>query len=165
MHHLSEKFATPKSIFFTCPNTSHSWKQEKPKTTTLNSQKERKKTAAIVRSLSHAHKFRTSCSNRRGKGQLFAHPEEPSLSSIKEAPVFHCTIAAGRGPYISYGRYLQTCLSKRQNIFRQEKRVRLLHKLAVRLRFNGWLWTTSCRIPCTTNGARERINFMFFLEK
>ena len=34
-----EKFATPKSIFFTCPNISHIWKQEKPTTTTLNSKK------------------------------------------------------------------------------------------------------------------------------
>ena len=30
----------PKSIFFTCPIISYSWKQEKPTTTTLNSKKE-----------------------------------------------------------------------------------------------------------------------------
>ena len=41
VHDRREKFATPKSIFFTCPNISHIWKQEKPTTTTLNSKKER----------------------------------------------------------------------------------------------------------------------------
>ena len=40
-HDRREKFATPKSIFFTCPNISHVWKLEKPTTTTLNSKKER----------------------------------------------------------------------------------------------------------------------------
>ena len=32
---------TPKSMFFTCPNISHSWKQETLTTTTLNSKNER----------------------------------------------------------------------------------------------------------------------------
>ena len=41
VHDRREKFATPKSIFFTCPNISHIWKQEKPTTTTLNCKKER----------------------------------------------------------------------------------------------------------------------------
>ena len=41
VHDRREKFATPKSIFFTCPNISHVWKLEKPTTTTLNSKKER----------------------------------------------------------------------------------------------------------------------------
>ena len=40
-HDRREKFGTPKSIFFTCPNISHVWKLEKPTTTTLNSKKER----------------------------------------------------------------------------------------------------------------------------
>ena len=40
-HDRREKFATPKSIFFTCPNISHVWKLEKPTTTTLSSKKER----------------------------------------------------------------------------------------------------------------------------
>ena len=41
VHDRREKFAIPKSIFFTCPNISHIWKQEKPTATTLNSKKER----------------------------------------------------------------------------------------------------------------------------
>ena len=32
---------TPKSMFFTCPNISHSWKQETPTTTTLNNENKR----------------------------------------------------------------------------------------------------------------------------
>ena len=40
-HDRREKFATPKSIFFTCPNISHVWKLEKPTTATLSSKKER----------------------------------------------------------------------------------------------------------------------------
>ena len=39
VHDLTEEFANPKSIVFTCPKISHSWKPQKATTTTLNSKK------------------------------------------------------------------------------------------------------------------------------
>ena len=98
---------TPKLMFFTCPNISHSWKQETPTATTLNNKNERYKTAAIVRSLLHVHKFRTPCSNRRRKGQLSAWPRGTIavLDQTKASFSLH-NRAAGRGPYISCGRNL-----------------------------------------------------------
>ena len=44
-------------------------------------------------------------------------PEEPSLSSIKQTPFFSLhNRAAGRGPYISYGRNLWTCLNRPEKL-------------------------------------------------
>ena len=40
-HDRREKFATPKSIFFTCPNISHVWKLEKTDNDNAKQQKER----------------------------------------------------------------------------------------------------------------------------
>ena len=83
-------------MFFTCPNISHSWKQETPTTTTLNSKNERYRRQ---QQLFAGSRMRTSFAPRvqTGRGKLKASspldPEEPSLSSIKQAPFFHCTIA------------------------------------------------------------------------
>ena len=68
---------------------------------------------SIVRSLSHAHKLRTLCSNRRGKGRLSAHPDGTIAVLNQTSAIFSLhNRAAGRGPYISYGRNLQTCLNR-----------------------------------------------------
>ena len=64
-------------------------------------------------SLSHAHKLRTLCSNRRGKGRLSAHPDGTIAVLDQKSAIFSLhNRAAGRGPYISYGRNLQTCLNR-----------------------------------------------------
>ena len=79
-------------------------------------QKRKKKTTAIVRSLSHAHKLRTLCSDRRRKGRLSAHPDGTIAVLDQTSAIFSLhNRAAGRGPYISYGRNLQTCLNRPEN--------------------------------------------------
>ena len=55
----------------------------------------------------------TLCSNRRGKGRLSAHPDGTIAVLDQTSAIFSLhNRAAGRGPYISYGRNLQTCLNR-----------------------------------------------------
>ena len=59
------------------------------------------------------HQFRTPCSNRRRKGQFSTRPRGTIAVLDQTNAIFSLhNRAAGRGPYISYGRNLWTCLNR-----------------------------------------------------
>ena len=87
----------PKPIFFTCPTISQVWKQDgKPTTTTLNSKKEFRNiedNSNCSQPLACAQASHPFVQTGGGKAGSPLTQMEPSLSSIKQAPFFHCTIA------------------------------------------------------------------------
>ena len=84
----------PKSIFFTYPNISHVWKQEKPTTTTLNSKKKKDRRQQQLFAASRMHTSFAPCAQTGGgKAGSPLIRMKSSLSSIKQAPFFHCLIA------------------------------------------------------------------------
>ena len=89
------------------------WKQEKPTTTTLNSKKKDKRQQQLFAASRMRTSFSPFCSNRRGKGRLCAHPDGTIAVLDQTSAIFSLhNRAAGRGPYSSYGRNLQTCLNR-----------------------------------------------------
>ena len=94
VHDLSEEFANHKINVLHLPQHFSQLEARKPTTTTLNSKNERYRRQ---QQLFAASRMRTSFAPRvqtgRGKASSPLDPEEPSLSSIKQAPFFHCTIA------------------------------------------------------------------------
>ena len=107
VHDLSEEFAHPKVNVHHLPQHFSQLEARNTDDDNAKQQNERYKTAAIVCSLLHVHKFRTPCSNRRGKGQLSARPRGTIAVLDQTNAIFSLhNRAAGRGPYISYGRIL-----------------------------------------------------------
>ena len=92
VHDRREKFATPNLSSSPAP-TSLTFGSKKTDNDNVKQQKERQKTTAIVRSLSHAHKLHTLCSNRRGKSRLSANPDRTIAVLDQTSAIFHCTIA------------------------------------------------------------------------
>ena len=94
VHDLSEEFANHKINVLHLPQHFSQLEARKPTTTTLNSKNERYRRQ---QQLFAGSRMRTSFAPRvqtgRGKASSPLDPEEPSLSSIKQAPFFHCTIA------------------------------------------------------------------------
>ena len=83
--------------------------------------KQQKKKDRRQQQLFAASRMRTSfspfCSNRRGKGRLSAHPDGTIAVLDQTSAIFSLhNRAAGRGPYISYGRNLQTCLNRPEQV-------------------------------------------------
>ena len=109
---------TPKAMFFTCPNISFSQLEARNTDDYNAKQRKRKIEYSSIRSLSHVHQFRTPCSNRRRKGQFSTRPRGTSAVLAQANAIFSLhNRAAGRGPYISYGRNLWTCLNRPELVF------------------------------------------------
>ena len=110
VHDLSEKFATPKISLLHL--TQHLSQLEARKTDNDNTKQQKRN----IEDSSNCSQPLTCAQvshpmfKQAGKGQLSAHSEKPSLSSIKQVPFFSLhNRVSGRGAYISYGRNLQTC--------------------------------------------------------
>ena len=113
VHDRREKFATPKSIFFTCPQ--HLSRLEARKTDNDNAKQQKRKIEdnsncpqpLACEQASHP------VFKQAGKGRLSAHPDGTIAVLDQSSTIFSLhNRAAGRGPYISYGRNLQTCLNR-----------------------------------------------------
>ena len=92
VHDLSEEFAHPKINVLHLPQ--HFSQLEARNTDDDNAKQQKRKIEySSIRSLSHVHQFRTRVQTGAGKASSPLDPEEPSLSSLKQTPFFHCTIA------------------------------------------------------------------------
>ena len=112
VHDLSEEFAHPKINVLHLPQ--HFSQLEARNTDDDNAKQQKRKIEySSIRSLSHVHQFRTPCSNRRRKGQFSTRPRGTIAVLAQTNAIFSLhNRAAGRGPYISYGRNLWTCLNR-----------------------------------------------------
>ena len=114
VHDLSEEFAHPNINVLHLPQ--HFSQLEARNTDDDNAKQQKRKIHveySSIRSLSHVHPFRTPCSNRRRKGQFSTRPRGTIADLAQTNAIFSLhNRAAGRGPYISYGRNLWTCLNR-----------------------------------------------------
>ena len=109
---LSEEFAHPKINVLHLPQHFSQFGARNTDDDSAKQQK-RKIEYSSIRSLSHVHQFRTPCSNRRRKGQFSTRPRGTIAVLAQTNAIFSLhNRAAGRGPYISYGRNLWTCLNR-----------------------------------------------------
>ena len=117
VHDLSEEFAHPKINVLHLPQ--HFSQLEARNTDDDNAKQQKRKIEySSIRSLSYVHQFRTPCSNRRRKGQFSTRPRGTIAVLAKTNAIFSLyNRAAGRGPYISYGRNLWTCLNRPEFIY------------------------------------------------
>ena len=110
---LSEEFAHPKINVLHLPQH---FSQLEARNTDDDSAKQQKRKIeySSIHSLSHVHQFCTPCSNRRRKGQFSTRPRGTIAVLAQTNAIFFSlhNRAAGRGPYISYGRNLWTCLNR-----------------------------------------------------
>ena len=115
VHDRREKFATPNPSSSPAPTSLTFGSKTAGKTDNDNAKQQKRKiedNSNCSQPLA-AHKLRTLCSNRRGKGRLSAHPDGTIAVLDQKSAIFSLhNRAAGRGPYISYGRNLQTCLNR-----------------------------------------------------
>ena len=112
VHDLSEEFAHPKINVLHLPQHFSQLEARNTDDDNANQQK-RKIEYSSIRSLSHVHQFRTPCSNRRRKGQFSTRPRGTIAVLAQTNAIFSLhNRVAGRGPYISWGRNLWTCLNR-----------------------------------------------------
>ena len=101
-------------MFFTCPNISVS-QLEARNTDDDNAKQEKRKIedSSSSQPLACARVLHPVF-NRRRKGQLFARPRGTIAVLDQTCAIFFIAQSRGRGhgPYISYGRNLQTCLNR-----------------------------------------------------
>ena len=144
---------TPASIILQLPQ--HFSQLEARNTDDDNAKQQKRKIEySSIRSLSHVHQFRTPCSNRRRKGQFSTRPRGTIADLAQTNAIFSLhNRTAGRGPYISYGRNLWTCLNRpeqtsdfrlQRHIFKQD--CRKSKPILVGLRSCRWeVWDITSR--------------------